>query len=272
MADTRTAAFAALHRRGEPLVLANVWDAASARIVETLGYPAVATSSAGMAYALGAADGQHADPGEVVDAIARIARTVAIFVTADVESGYAEEIDDMLKVVARVREAGAVGINLEDWHHRLGAPFPLHVAQARVAAVKAKLGDEMFVNARTDLYLHKVGDEAGRFDATVERLRAFVAAGADGVFVPGVHDAATLGRLVEAAGAPLNVLAGAATPPVAELARLGVARISTGSAPMRRAMAEFRALAETLRDEGTYEFARPERTISHAEMNRYFGV
>jgi 2-methylisocitrate lyase-like PEP mutase family enzyme len=146
----------------------------------------------------------------------------------------------------------------------------LHVAQGRIAALKARFGESLFVNARTDIYLHQVGEPGGRFDSVVERLRAFVEADADGVFVPGVHDAETIGRLASAVRKPLNILAGAATPPVAELARLGVARVSVGSAPMRRAMAMTREIANELRDAGTFGFARPQETISHAEMQTLF--
>jgi 2-methylisocitrate lyase-like PEP mutase family enzyme len=270
VADTRAHAFAALHRPGRPLVLANVWDAASARIVEEAGFPAVATSSAAMAHALGYADGQELPLEELVPAVARIARSVEAFVTVDLEAGYDDEIEELLRIVARVHEAGVVGINLEDWNVRERDVFPLHVAQARIAAVKARFGDTLFVNARTDVYLHGVGAETMRFALATERLRAFAEAGADGVFVPGVHDAETIGRLVAAIDRPLNVLAGIATPPVAELARLGVARVSTGSAPMRRTMAVLRGVAEELRDAGTFGFAHPERTISYVEMNRFF--
>jgi 2-methylisocitrate lyase-like PEP mutase family enzyme len=266
----RMAAFAALHSRGEPLVLANAWDAASARIVEAAGFPAIATSSAAMANALGYADGERLDVDELMAAVRRIARVVDVFVSVDAEAGYADEIDDMLKVVARLHAAGAVGVNIEDWNPRTGALFPLGIAQGRVAAVKARFGDALFVNARTDVYLHQVGAAEERFATVTARLAAFAQAGADGAFVPGVHDAETIGRLAEASSKPLNILAGAATPPVAELARLGVARVSTGSSPMRHAMASLRAVARELREAGTFGYAAPERALSYAEMNALF--
>jgi 2-methylisocitrate lyase-like PEP mutase family enzyme len=262
--------FAELHQRGKPLVLANVWDAASARIVEAAGFPAIATSSAGMANALGYADGEQVDVQEMLAAIARIVRCVRVPVSADVEAGYGGDVDALLAIMERVRGAGVVGVNVEDWDVRIAAPFPLDAARERIAAIKARLGDALFVNARTDLYLHEVGDPATRFDAVVERLHAFLAAGADGVFVPGVADAATIGRLVEAVDAPLNILAGPATPPVRELAALGVARVSVGSAPMRRVMGEFRTIAEELATAGTFGFTRDPRAMSYAELNALF--
>jgi 2-methylisocitrate lyase-like PEP mutase family enzyme len=262
--------FAALHQRGNPLVLANVWDAASARIVEAAGFPAIATSSAGVANALGYADGERVDVDAMIDAIARIVRCVGVFVTADVEAGYGGDVDALLAIMERVRATGVVGVNVEDWDVRNEAPFPFEVARARIAAIKARFGDALFVNARTDLYLHGVGDPATRFDAVVERLRAFVAAGADGVFVPGIADAATIGRLTAAVEAPLNILAGPQTLPVAELAALGVARVSVGSWPMRRAMGEMRAIAEELATSGTFGFTRDANVLSYAQMNALF--
>jgi 2-methylisocitrate lyase-like PEP mutase family enzyme len=262
--------FKALHRRGQPLVLPNAWDAVSARLFETAGFPAIATSSAGVAYALGYADGEQVDVDEMIAAIARIVRSVRVFVTADVEAGYGASIDDLLAVMERVRATGVAGVNVEDWDVRTHAPFPFETARARIAAIKERFGDGLFVNARTDLYLNNVGDPETRFDAVVERLRAFVAAGADGVFVPGVADAATIGRLAAAADAPLNILAGTATPPVAELAKLGVGRVSVGSWPIRRVMGEVRAIAAELAESGTFGFTRDPHTIPYAEMNALF--
>lgn len=263
-------AFAALHRRGDPLVLPNAWDAVSARLFETAGFPAVATTSAGVAHALGFPDGERVDVGEMIGAIARIVRSVDAYVTADVEAGYGESVDEMLAVMERVRASGVVGVNVEDWDVRTDAPFPFETARARIAAIKERFGDTLFLNARTDLYLHEVGDPATRFDAVVERLRAFVEAGADGVFVPGVADAETIGRLTAAVEAPLNILAGPATPRVAELAALGVGRVSVGSWPIRRVMGEVRAIADELRESGTFGFTRHPRTIPYAEMNALF--
>lgn len=270
MADDRAGAFRALHRRGNPLVLANVWDAASARIVEEAGAPAIATSSAGMAWSLGCADGEVADLDEMLDAVRRVVRAVRVPVSADMEAGYARGIDELAGVMARLRETGAAGVNLEDWDVHARAPFPVDIARARVAAVKERCGDALFVNARTDLYLHDVGDEAERFEATVTRLRAFLAAGADGVFVPGVDDARTIGRLAAAVDAPLNVLAGPESPSVAEMAALGVARISTGSGPARRVLGEMRAIARELAEHGTFEFAGHPHAMRYAEINALF--
>ena len=247
-------------------MLANVWDAASARVVEAAGAPAIATSSAGMAWSLGYADGECVDVDEMLAAVRRVVRVVRIPVSADMEAGYGG-IDELVGVMGRLRETGAVGVNLEDWDVHANALFPLDVACERVAAVKSRCGDALFVNARTDVYLQQVGDAATRFDATVARLRAFVAAGADGVFVPGVVDAETIGRLATAVDAPLNILAGPGSPTVAEHAALGVARISTGSGPARRILGEMRAIARELSRAGTFTFATDPNAMQYAEIN-----
>ena len=262
-------AFAALHRRGIPLVLCNVWDAASARIVQAAGAPAVATGSAGVSYALGYADGEQVPPDEMFAAIARIARVLDVPLSADVEAGYGSSPDQVVATMQRVLDAGAVGVNVEDWDVPRWDVFPVDHARDRIAAIKQRFGDALFVNARTDMYLHDVGDPARRLEATIERLRAFEAAGADGVFVPGTADPRIIGALVKTTALPLNVLAGPSMPPVADLARLGVARVSTGSWPMRSILAETRAIAFELRDRGTFAFT--ERAIPYAEMNALFG-
>ncbi len=267
----RSVSFARLHERGNPLVLPNAWDAASARIFEAAGFPALGTSSAGMAYALGYPDGERMNVDEMIAAIARITRTVRIYVTADVEAGYAADAGALVAIMERVKSAGAIGVNLEDWNVGAGGPFALDVAQARIAAVKSHFGEALFINARSDLYLQNVGDPGTRFEATVERLRSFIGAGADGVFVPGVSDPATIRALVDAARpTPLNVLASPAMPAVGELRALGVGRVSVGPGPMRRVLGETRAIARELREHGTFSFLQDERAIPYAELNTLF--
>ncbi len=262
--------FAALHTGGAILLLPNAWDAASARIFEDAGFPAVATSSAGMAYSLGYADGEAMPPTEMIAAVARIVRVVDVPVSADIEAGYSADVARLRETVSAVRNTGAAGINLEDWNVETGAPFPLEVARARVAAAKDAARDEVFVNARTDIFLHSVGEPATRLSATLERLRAFVAAGADGVFVPGVSDATTIAALASAISAPLNVLAGAQTPPLAELEACGVARVSVGGWPMRRIMTATRELARNLLERRSFEALSDPGTLSYDDANALF--
>jgi 2-methylisocitrate lyase-like PEP mutase family enzyme len=226
----------ALHTPGEPLWLLNAWDAGSARLFEAHGAPAIGTTSAGVAFALGRRDGDIGRA-EMLEATGRIVAAVDVPVTADVESGFGESPDDVGETVEGVLAAGAVGINLEDSATAGTEPLrPAAEAAERVAAARAaagRAGAALFINARTDVYWLRLGDESTRLERTIERLAAYVEAGADGVFAPGVSDPEEITRLVQELGAPLNVLAGPSLPPPAELAALGVARVSSGSGPSR---------------------------------------
>ncbi|MET9399709.1 isocitrate lyase/phosphoenolpyruvate mutase family protein [Kitasatospora sp. NPDC002965] len=238
-----------LHRPGDPLVLANVWDAASARLVAAAGARAVATASASVSWTLGSADGDAADRDEVLAQTALIVRAVGLPVTADLESGFAETAAGVGGTVAGLLATGAVGVNLEDGRRPV-AEAAERIAAAREAAVAA--GVDLFVNGRTDVFLLGLGEPEGRFDEAVARLRAYVEAGADGVFVPGVAEPEVIAALVKAVPVPLNVLAGPGSPSVPELARLGVARVSLGPGLARAAYAAVRRAAEEVYAQGTY--------------------
>lgn len=251
------AAFRRFHRpeHGAILVLPNAWDALSARVIEHAGARAVATTSAGVSWALGRRDGQELTRAEMVEAVHRITQAVRVPVTADVESGYGSGSPaDVAATVRAVVDAGAVGVNLEDSPGAGGESLmsPQEHA-ARLAAAREAGGPDFFINARVDVYLRQVGPEAGRLDETARRARAYVAAGADGVFVPGVADAGTIARLAKAVGAPLNIMASPGAPEIAELARLGVARVSVGPAITRAVMAKIRDAARELLEAGTYD-------------------
>ncbi|WP_329348557.1 isocitrate lyase/phosphoenolpyruvate mutase family protein [Streptomyces sp. NBC_01261] len=256
----RALAFRALHVPGRPLILPNAWDAASARIVEDTGAPAVATTSAGLAWALGVPDGDRLDRERALEAVARIIATVAVPVSADIESGFAKDAAGVADTVRAVLAAGAVGVNIEDalygaeidaLHGGEGVLRPVAEQAERIAAAREAADAEgvpLFVNARIDTYLRGVGG----VDATLERAAAFRAAGADGIFVPGVVEPGTVKELADGIDAPLNVLVGPGAPPVAELAALGVARVSAGSSVALAAYAVVRRAARELLDTGTY--------------------
>ena len=224
--------FRGLHRQPRALILANVWDAASARIVEAAWHPAVATSTAGMAFALGYPDGQRAPWNEHLSAIGRIVRAVKVPVTADIEAGYGESLDDLSAAISDLIEAGASGLNLEDEiDNKLVDPARqverIHVVR-EVARAK---GVPLFLNARSDFYWRGSGAAKERLAGTIERLLAYVEAGGDGVFVPGLSQPAAIEAIVGAVPAPLNILAAAGAPSIDELERLGVRRVSTGPVP-----------------------------------------
>ena len=268
----RAAALRRLHQGPGILLLPNAWDVASARLVETAGFSAVATSSAGVAFVLGYPDGERISREEMAAAVTRIARRVSVPVTADMEAGYGPTPDDAAATARAVVGAGAVGMNLED------APGPggegtlmdqaLQVERIRAAReAAAAAGVPIVINARTDVFLAAVGEPASRLAHAVRRLGAYRDAGADCLFAPGVRDATTIGALVRELHAPLNILAGKGCPPIPELARLGVRRVSLGSGVMRAALGLVRRIAEELRGPGTYE-QMLSGTIPHAEMNR----
>jgi len=248
--------FRSSHHQDSPLVLPNAWDAASARLVEHAGAAAVATTSAGVSWSLGVADGERLDRDRALDLVARVAAAVAVPVTADVEGGYAETADGVAATVRGVLAAGAVGVNLEDADHTgPGRLRPVAEQAERFAAARRAADGEgvpLFVNARIDTFLYAVGDPATRLDAVLARATAYVAAGADGIFVPGVTDPATISALVAGIDVPLNVMAGPGSPTVPELAALGVARISVGSAIAQSAYAVVRRGAAELLSSGTY--------------------
>jgi 2-methylisocitrate lyase-like PEP mutase family enzyme len=263
-------AFRTMHARPEPLLLVNVWDVASARVIEQLGFPAIATTSAGIAFSRGYPDGQKIPPDEMISAIEDIAMTVKVPVTADAEAGYGDSPESAARTARGLIMAGAVGMNFEDATGHTDQPLAdVGLQVERIHAIReaaGKIGVPLVLNARTDVYLLKFGDPGKRYDETIKRLRAYRAAGADCVFVPGVADPETIRRLVSEVGCPVNILAVPGSPSIRELAALGVKRISLGSGPMRTALGLLRRLAQEVKAEGTY--SNMSGAPSHAEMNQ----
>ncbi len=242
--------FRKLHHGPRLLLLPNAWDVVSARILEECGHAAIATSSAAVAFSRGYPDGQRIPREEMLDVVARIARAVRVPVTADLEAGYGTTVKDMAETVKPAIEAGAIGMNLEDVtgdDESSQVAVPLQVEKIRaIRETAASLGVPFVLNARTDVYLMPIGPEATRFERTVERLRAYRDAGADCLFVPGLYDRDIIAKLVKAVEAPLNILANPACPPLAELEKIGVARVSSGSGIMRAAMGTVQRIAKDM--------------------------
>ena len=260
-----------LHQGPKILVFPNAWDVASARVLEDLGYPAIATSSAAVAFCLGYPDGQIITRDEMLDMVGRIARAVRVPVTADMEAGYGTTVKDMAETAKAIVNAGAVGPNLEDVtgeHEDSQVELSLQVEKIRtILEVSASLGVSLVINARTDIYLMPIGPEATRFDRTVERLRAYRQAGADCLFVPGLVDRNTIEKLVKAVAAPVNILVTQGCPPLRELEKMGVARVSVGSGVMRATLALVRRIGKELQESGTYSSIF-DGSIPYAELNR----
>lgn len=262
---SKSSVFRSLHTPARPLALANAWDVASARVMEAAGAPAVATTSAGVAWSLGAPDGDRVSRSLVLDVIARIAAAVSVPVTADIEGGYGQSPVEVAETVTRVLEAGAVGVNVEDGT-RPPSTLVDRIAAARGAAQRA--GVDLFVNARVDTYLLGLGDPATRLQDTLGRARSYVDAGADGIFVPGVTDPGVIKDLAAGLTVPLNIMAGPGTLPVAELGALGVARVSLGSGVAQAAFAVARQAALELHRAGGYDSLR--QAIDYPELNSLF--
>ncbi len=265
--------FRQLHRGPGTLILPNVWDVASARIFEDAGFPAIATTSAGIAFSLGYPDGQRILREEMMARIARITRAVNVPVTADVEAGYGSFPEDAANTTRELIEAGVVGMNLEDASGRRDQPLSsLELAVDKVRAAReaaVQLRAQIVINARTDIYLLPGGNPDADYSEAVRRLVAFRDAGADCVFAPGLKDADTIRRLAEAVQCPLNILAGPGSPSIPELAKLGVARVSVGSAPVRATLGLLRRMADELRTSGTY--SSMDGAVSHPEVNKLLG-
>jgi 2-methylisocitrate lyase-like PEP mutase family enzyme len=272
--DTQRAkaeAFRAMHDRSRILVLPNAWDAMSARVIEEAGARAIATTSAGVAFSVGYPDGEAIPRDEMIAAIARIARVATIPVSADIESGFANDTRELAETIRRVIEAGAVGINLEDQiHDGTRRLYDLEVAVERVRAARdaaEATGVPLVINARTDVYLLGVGEPETRFDHAVRRANAYRKAGADCLFVPAVVSRADIERLVPALEGPLNLLSIPGFPTVPELERLGVARLSVGGRLTLGAMSGLKKSVTDLLSNGTFE-AAVEGTIGYPEANR----
>ena len=250
MTDAPAAAFRALHAPGKILVLANAWDAASARLAQEAGCPAVAPSSAALAWAHGYSDGEALPTAVLLTAVAEILRVVSVPVSVDSEAGYSPEPAAVADYAARLIEMGVAGINLEDGRS------PPDLTARKIEAIKARaarMGGDLFVNARTDVYLLGLTEPDHALKETIARGKRYADAGADGFFVPFVREGATIGELAKAVALPLNILAVNNVPDVAELKHLGVRRVSTGAGPGRAAYGAAFKAAQMLMAEGHYK-------------------
>ena len=250
-----------MHRPGAGFILPNAWDGGSARLLEQAGFPAIATTSAGIAFSRGLPDAGMLLP-DMLEAIARIVAAVDCSVSADLESGYG----DVAGTFAAAVELGVVGANLEDADQ--DGLFEVEDSVERVQAARASAPQGSFVlNARTDTYLVKHPDA---FAETVRRAHRYLEVGADCIFVPGVSDAAEIGRLTAEIGAPVNVVAGLVEPVLdaATLRSLGVARISVGGTLTRAALSVVDRAAREMREHGTFSFA--DGAVSYGDFQARF--
>lgn len=266
----RAAAFRAMHAGPKILILPNAWDVASARVLEVAGFGAIGTTSAGIAASLGYPDGENLPFDEMLRAVQRIAESVMIPLTVDIEAGFGSTEEAVAETLRSVIRAGAVGVNLEDGTDDPQSPLlslAAHAAKVRAARRAAEsAGVSVLINARTDVYLLEVGERGSRLQETVKRANAYLEAGADCIFIPGLGDARLIAALVGEIAAPINILAGRGVPTIPELAESGVARVSTGSGLMRASLALVRSAARELLSAGTYN-SFTESALSYAELN-----
>ncbi len=258
------------------LLLPNAWDAATARIFEAAGFPAIGTTSAGIAYSRGFRDAQQISREEMVHEVAIIARAVDIPVTADIEAGYGPGTDDVAETVRAIIDAGAVGINLEDNTHGGTLPlFDISTQAERIAAAKSaseQSGIALTINARTDVFLLELGiDESERTSMAIERGHAYLAAGADLIFVPALIDTRITQHLSDAFGGHLNLMAMPGAPAASTLFDAGAQRVSLGPSAMLASLGTVQNIAQELQQTGTWSsietsffgFAEAEALFKH---------
>ncbi|ANL64170.1 phosphonoenolpyruvate phosphonomutase protein [Rhizobium phaseoli] len=248
-------AFHALHQKGNPIVLYNIWDAGTAKAVAEAGAKALATGSWSVAAAHGFADGEKLPMSVLVETAKSITDAVDLPLSVDFEGAYSAEPEGAAANVARLVEVGAVGINFEDRVVAGEGLYPIESQAARIRAIRAMAdGRDMpfFINARTDLFLAEsdLAKHAGLVDEAIERGRAYAAAGGNGFFVPGLVDPGLIERICAASSLPVNIMMRAGAPDVKTLARLGVGRISYGPGP-------YRSMMEKLKQEAAAIYSLP---------------
>lgn len=231
--------FHALHETF--LILPNAWDAVSARVIQDAGAKAIATSSAAVAWSQGYADGHHFPVEKLIVTLRDISRVISVPLTCDAEGGYSDDPKQAAENVVALIDAGAVGINLEDGKQ----PHELHLKKIEaIRAAAERTGVNLYINARTDVFLKKLAEPEQMVEETLRRARAIKAAGASGLFVPGVSKAEQISAIAEGAAMPLNLMAIPGVPKAAELERLGARRLSAATAIFNAGMNAAKEAAE----------------------------
>src|SRR2546421_9914589 len=261
--------FRELHHGKRILILPNGWDVPSARLFEDAGFPAIATSSAGMLVSLGYPDGEVIGRDEFVSAVGRIARVLSVPLSADIVAGFGKTAKDVLVTVKAILKTGAVGINIEDFVHATKKLYPVERQIENVKAIR-KLGETtgipLVINARTDALRYAEGDEGARLREAVRRATAYRDAGADCVYPMGLVDAVSIANFVKALDFPINVMVRKGLPSISELQRLGVTRVSFGPSSSYAAMGQLKRAAKEVLEKGTYENLT-EGAITFDELN-----
>ncbi len=268
--------FLALHHEPKLLVLPNIWDPLGARLLEGLGYPAVATASAAVAYSLGYDDGQKIKFDAMLDVIERIASSVAVPMTADIERGYAEHPQEIAENIRQVMHAGAVGINFEDSSFEGGPLQPIDFQCERIQAIRNmadKEGIPLVINARIDVFMRSADiTRSEKIAETISRGTAYLDAGADCLYPIGPGDVETLKKIRDETEAPINVYASKLAASMKELAAIGISRLSLGPGLIRASLTTMRNVAQQLLDYGPYDSFSAEDIMTSDEIRKYIST
>lgn len=254
-----------LHRLGHVLVLPNAWDSASARIFERMGAEAIATTSAGFAWANGYGDGHQLPERVLLDGVAAISRVTTVPLSVDLEGGYSDDPDEVARLVRSLLDATRMrGINIED------GDAPPELLEKKIRAIRRvaeNASAELFINARTDVYLQRLVAASDALKETIERTKRYQAAGCDGIFVPGISDAAEIAAVVNSTDLPVNVLARPALPALDGLRKIGVRRLSAGSTIAVRMYDAAKRLASTFLTQGSTADLFPAESVTYSDLN-----
>ncbi len=261
--------FRGLHHGKRILILPNAWDVPSARVFENEGFPAVATSSAGLMISLGYPDGEVMGRNEFVSTIGRIARVLSVPLSVDIVAGFGKTTQEVVATVKAILQAGGIGINIEDFAHATKKLFPVERQVEHVKAIR-RLGEivgvPLVINARTDALRFGTGDDEAKFEEAVRRATAYRDAGADCVYPMGLTEAGSISRFVKELDFPINVMVRKGLPPVSDLERLGVARVSFGPSASYATMGLLKRASKEVLEKGTYQNL-VDAAISFDELN-----
>lgn len=253
----KTNRFHELHKQSSTFVLPNAWDAMSAKTFEQCGFKAIGTTSAGIATSLGYADGQNIPFEKLIEVLSSIVNAVNVPVSADIEAGYGFTVEEIVNNVREVIGAGAVGINIEDGTGDPDDPILDIPIQAENIAAIREFSDSsnasLFINARTDMYWANVGDPEARLGETLKRAKAFEEAGADCIFIPGLTDFEVIKELRKEIRVPINLLVHPELPSLGELSKIGIERVSCGSAPFRATITLLKSIGDEILNNGTFD-------------------
>lgn len=265
--------FAELHHQKKPFILANAWDAASAKIFEKAGFAAIGTTSAGIAASRGYRDGQNIPFSKMLDNIEQILSAVTLPVSVDIEAGFGKNNEEVVHNIKQVVSLGAVGINFEDATGNEASPITPIAEQAnKIRAIRDEIPSEhLWINARIDVFYLGLFEKEESLKETIKRAHAYLEAGANSVFFWGMNEKKFLSRFIDEVKAPINLLANPQLPSIEELTELGIARVSLGSGAMRATLGLLEEISHELLQFGTYR-SLTNNAVSYPALQAFFNL